>query len=334
MSALAIAFGTLVVTAAYAQERRCVDLGDACTSSEQYDTDRFTTGHCEGSPPVCHLNPTDGNTTKQALGHGDHIFPADLHRFVSAAGLELPAGIGHVLSVDGGRAITTAIFGGLGVTPATRRFCARWYVRYTPDYSYKNAFGNGSPESNKFGQLSWYKDEVRANGAEYHWDWKENGGAEQLTVQRFDCNQNGRLDDAGAGCAIGDSEGALVIPRSGTLTQTDLKREWGYAEMCVSGEIAAGRDISMEGYVRGLESGRFRTWEKTFTGDACPDTPGAAKCPPAFFGAAMINTYRGGGLTRGSRLVTHFMTAAWDTAEGQRIGPAYEVEAGLEPPRP
>jgi len=316
---------------ARAQEARCLELGASCKSSEQYDTDRFTTGHCEGEP-ACFLNPTDANRTKQALGHGDHVFPADLYGFASAAGLELPPGIGHVLAVNGGRPIATAVFGSLGVTPATRRFCARWYVRYSADYLYKNAFGNGNPEANKFGQLSWYKDASQANGAEYHWDWKENNGAEQLTVQRFDCNQNGVMDDDGARCPIGHTEPALVIQRSGTLTQADLKREWGYAEMCVSGEIATGQDIWMEGTVRGIETDKHRTWPKTFTGDACPDTPGRSKCPPApYFGAAMINTYRGAGTTKGTRYLTHFMTAAWDSDEGQRIGCAKEVEGAACP---
>jgi len=310
-----------VVRVASAAEQRCTDLGANCICSEPLNTNSLV----PASNPD-YLNPADSTTKQCGTFQNAPVRPAA--DFSAVAAYDLPAGINYVLRRRGNGGATTAqIETPIGAslhTSSTRRICLRWYTRLSADYQYKAA---GVCESFKFGELQW------ASGAGWgvHWDFAEGsgGGGERMTIARFDSNSNGAAEDS------------YNLGNSGAWVSKYMKAEWTYAELCASGQIQAGLGISIEGYVRGVDSGKTRTWPKTLIGDACaqiyPATNPAANCGSAgTVGGLGINLYRGadqgGAGCTGTRDTTHFLVAAWDSDAGQLIGAASEVEGGTPPP--
>ena len=134
-----------------------------------------------------------------------------------------------------------------------------------------------------------------------------------------------RLSARGVRAARGSAMKCQRCPKQATLHITEVLGEDRFDEVHLCEDCA--KKYLYEPQQKKLAKGAPAAAE------ADEDAPAGAKCPSApVFGAAMINTYRGGGNTKGSRFLTHFMTAAWDSDQGQRIGCAREVEGAACPP--
>jgi len=213
----------------------------------------------------------------------------------------------------------------------TRRVCIRWYDSFETGWDAKGEPVGDATQAHKHGEMAWAAvgEPSGINTAQLHWDWKERG-SEQLTVQRFDCNENNTLDGSQSctGWKAGTGEADGVIPKTGTLSVTDCEGDgtWCYSEMCASGNVSTGQNIYLEAYARNITTGETATWPKTYVGDACGNGSGACSLYSWYSSAWIINTTRQGGRRNGRRRMTALMAAKWDTDAGQLIGASSEIE--------
>lgn len=282
---------------ASAAEQRCGELGSACTCSEPLNSDQFAlSGQL--------ADPAD-STTKECRGIGDapeHNYPVDASQTDG-----LPSSVDYVWrsqvnSTGGGR-----LNGVEQRSSDARRLCIRYYVRYSSDYQPKDKNVGGTCEANKATQL-----DIGGGGGRCT---MHNRGA--TTADPNDTFRIATKNDWTTGNNNLNSQGNLIF--------SDCKKEWCRYEVCMSGDLAAGRNISIDGYVVGLSSGKKLTWPRTQVGDC--RAGGHVRT------TWIMNLYRQG-TCAGHKWFSHAMQAEWDVDKGQYIGPAVEIEGDGAVPSP
>jgi cysteine-rich repeat protein len=113
---------------------------------------------------------------------------------------------------------------------------------------------------------------------------------------------------------------------TGTLNYYDCQGEWCIFEMCISGNIVQGTDLTLDAYIRNIVTGEERIWDD-YLGDTTSGTGGTSET------SWIVNAYNQN-CANPSRLVSHAMQAEWDTDAGQFIGAACEVEGVCGPSTP
>lgn len=278
---------------AEAQEQRCLDLGANCVCSEPLNTNAM------GFDGTLYFNPGDSNS-KQCAGErntGESMLGYNGSSFTAVAPTGLPAGINYVWETRRARSAQ----GSKVTDPAVRRVCHRAYVKYSSDYQWKDQGSGGTCDANKAAEVHYSGGPP--GGSALHWDFAEGGDAWRLTIINF------------------GGQAPYNTAHSGPISLDDCKGEWCRLEICESGEIKAGKNLSAEAYVTvvtGAKAGQQEVWAKRSIGDKAVgttdyDTPW------------ILNLYRQGQCA-GVKQITHSMQAAWTSDSGQLIGAAQEVE--------
>jgi cysteine-rich repeat protein len=287
-------------------ERRCAELGDNCRCSEPLNTDTFTRAN-PGTPTEYFLNPTDSTTkacnSPDTLWSDRRWYPQPESSLTSDGwGDRLPPGntVTYVGAADGSGAKR---MDGEVALSSTRRMCFRHYVMFhsdnTPMPNYCNnklmEIGIGSQSQLILSQLA---------------------GTTTLHIW-------GALFQY-----LDESLGNANNYGTGTLDYDDCCGKWCIAEMCVSGNIEQGTDLTLEGYMRNIITGEERTWDHYL---------GYSRSGGGAYAYQwIVNAYNQGNppstpCVNPARLISHGMQAEWDTDAGQWIGPACEVEGDCGP---
>jgi hypothetical protein len=279
-----------LVRPSLAEEQRCRELANICLASEPMNTDDYQLGVCKDPEDIDFADSTTIEATR-AWTRCASSTP------VLAASVGLPmvgAPISYVMQVSGGIG-TFSLTGGW--TSATRRLCARAYRRFSSNYA-----GFGTCEANKQQEF------VFGGGAAIQ---HSESGLDQFILWA------GGMSDPPPGNELDTSGPHLVI--------ADCASNWCRQEICISGNVAAGTGISLEGRVDqvGVANPKQMSWVKTPVGDG----PG----PLTDVWAALAYRQRCGA-PQGYAYLSHVMVAAWDADQGQYIGRAIEIEGPDGPP--
>ncbi len=274
-----------------AQEERCTELGASCICSEPFNAGSFESYQCDRRS--C-MNPSDTNQ-KECSGefrHGYSWYGGDALEVVATPGTaeNLPAGnsVDYVWrSHDEGNNVHHVMHAG-GVTNSTRRICTRHYFKTSSDYN----DGEGSCSNRK------------------HIDFAKGGGARVFFVR--DQGPGYRLEMPGYRTAPDNVWGA------GDLMNADCRTGWCRVELCIDGDVQNLRDLSVDGYIQQVGGPKRSEFPRKFIGNA----PGG----DGYQDSWLLNMYREGSGCRGWRQFSHVMFAGWNSASGQYIGPACEME--------
>lgn len=298
----ALAVGTasaLLLTSAgtsAAQEQRCVELGANCDCSETLDT-RAPHYEKSGVPNNWYWNPSNTTGSLQCgdasgrFGNGVHDPDQVLHvvpaRYMPAGSSVANVWEWRTFGVDTARGRVDKI------TSSTRRMCIRGYYNYTPDFSL------WPDTNNKVNEIAWN-------------DFSGGHGSLQGATS---------FGGSPIGYRVGNSSNGTfnVVPSGDHITPQDCASTWCLVEMCISGKIRAGEDLTADFWVHTTD-GRLSA---SRTGTQVGDIAGG------LYQIWIYNLWRGANpVVVGSRFMSHAMQASWDTDRGQRIGAAYEIEGG------
>ena len=211
-----------------AEEQRCRELGTACICSEPLASpDRVIEGHSQ--------NP--GDSTTKECDDGTSLTTLT-PRPVPARGLGLPpeASIDHVWEDSGSHG--GAVVGVSPEQPGTRRICARYYVRYSDDYEFQS---DGTCRAGKLTQIDLGTD---VSAAPLHAEAK----SDQWRI-------------------ITQGLGGSTMRASGSPRPESCRGDWCRVELCLSGDIASGRDLYIDGYVENLDTGERAVWQREYRGN-------------------------------------------------------------------
>lgn len=291
--ALALLASTILsATASEAQERRCQDLGADCDCSETLDTPSpffalTTPGSGGCAAPYC-LNPVSGSTGDLQCGSSTGKFldqnhnPATFWSVVPEQGMPSANSVTNVWRVN-----SYGVDVGNGRTDKidanTRRVCQRIYVKFSSDFSPWPSCNN------KVMEMTWGGIQLQSSTS---------AGSSQIMINAL---------------------GANHIPGPDTITPAQCVNTWCRVEMCASGNIKAGTNLSSDFHV------------DTADGNLSSSTSFSIGNGSSGFGHIWpLNLYREPtqGACNGTRQYSHVMQASWNTNAGQTIGPAFEIESG------
>jgi hypothetical protein len=300
-----------IANAVAANELRCTELGSNCIASEPLNTNTFVENTSS------YFNPAD-TTTKQMTLIGGGFPGACVEEAGFAKGHQSDTS-GEMFNALPNRSpsiqflLRTANGGGgflgheLPASAPTARVAFRWYMYFSPTFQFN---GGGCLNSGKMFELGETATPLvwTSNGTHTMYGW--NGWTPTL-----DC------------CVVGPGGSFPYNP-------TTMNGKWWRFEVVVRNTLTTGGTI-------------IQTFRKNVT-DNLPeqkilDTSIATKQPVGdqWSGGMLtprtkmtrfaVTTWRDG-TCGGYHGVTHMLAAAWDTDAGQRIGPATEIEGGLDAP--
>lgn len=288
------------------EEDRCTELGVNCDCSETHDTvaphyvtSAFPPGGCGGF--FC-VNPT--NSTGASLECGPSVAPG--YFWITGSTSQNPGTFWSIVpetgmppgntvtnvwraNTHGGGAHSEGTVSG-DITSATRRLCQRIYKKFSSDYSlYPDC-------NNKVMEIDW-------GGFEYQSSTTTAGSVIAISV-------------VGAGSGF---RGTLA-PVGDSITPADCVNTWCRIEQCADGNIQAGTSLVGDFYVDTTDGAKHAERTAINIGSG---TGGISFIWPE----NLHREFSGGGTAcNGTAEYSHVMQASWDTAAGQRIGPAREVE--------
>ena len=295
----------LVCTDAPAAEQRCTDLGGACICSEPLQdssTRNIPNGHDFSDSPNA-TECLDYETSSQRV--------STIPEFGMPGGNQ----VDRVLRIAEDSDSVNWIRGAESTPSDTRRMCVRYYATYDTDFSGVGENGKGCPtERNKMVQFGFATHNVQL----------------QESVNPTGCHGPGTPNpDYLRIYLTNTSSGNYYLKNASgqnvTFDKCWANTGWCRVEVCVGGEIAAGR-IYTEARITTLSNGDVYEASQPRTplinmgsfGD--PSPTGA----DLYHGQGSI-----GGL--GDYYISHFMEAVWSTDGGQWIGAASEIEGGGGP---
>ncbi len=298
----------LLPTEAHAAEARCNQLGANCLCSEPFNTNQFTRNSYWFNPS----DSTDKQCATDTNYPGGAIEANPINQVIfrndSGALSALPSGNSVGYFGGGIAGHNNVYFAGhtLGST-YTRRAAARYYVYHSPDFQFKD---EGVCENSKMLSLG-------ILGID-----KSFGNPHAYNFTSFTCANNP--------CPL-PRDCCWIGPGPTTLQRGDWKGKWWRVEIIVANRAGPGFDIKV--YMKNVTD---NTPEVTVLDLAqpCRDcgsgdgwVPNSSIIPPSRLDRLVINNYRQG-VCNGWLGYSHYMVAGWNTDEGQRIGPAAEVEGG------
>jgi len=296
-----------------AAEQRCNELGANCICSEPLNTNVYTGGPsffnaADTTSQQCSLESTNAPISRNSatiVGAND---PTVLAR--------LPAGhsVNFYMRANDGH---TGIFwlghdlGRSSPTPPTARVAYRWYRFYSANHQFN---GEGACENSKLAQSGPIVDHTGQRVHAYAW-----GGL----TNSVDC------------CFVGPNYSS-----SAPQTWAAWKDRWWRFEIVIRNRGAGQTGFTLQMYGKDVTNNGA---ELTMVDSSIPclgcgpnpwtSTQAANLIPTSTVNSLASNNYRQGTCT-GFQGYSHFMVAGWDTDQGQRIGPAYEVERVLANPAP
>ena len=284
-------------------EQRCMDLGANCVCSEPLDTATHVFNGTDRYNPNDSVTKECGFTVTDfpVLGDGDdhsHVPDPAFAPLSNVTNVLLRSGNPSPHRIEGKNASHTS---------STKRMCHRHYFTFDSSYEF---VGEGGCTANNLWELT--VNQVENVGLVWNIDGL---GAESITVNNFDINQNGLHDD-----------GTPTLPTqtSGGWTLEDCRSgNWCRAEICYSGDLQAGTDLFAEAWIHnvsntnksihfGPATGPFSLGNQIESGNSSWSRIG-------------LNNQRASTCS-GSRYITHIMQAQWVSDAGQTIGPSFEVE--------
>jgi hypothetical protein len=316
----------LLATDGYADwpEARCKELealpGVSCPAADDFDT---TVMGLSGNHDGATANP--GNSTGAPSFGSAWQFYAGAQP-VAVPEVNMPAGNTVTTVWEANRPAASNMTFAFNldadqfIAPDTRRIAVRHYFRLTPDFFNNNHLGG------KFMEMTFSSS---PNGA-YQIQMGSNGSGA------------GSVYSFAAPSGWGGAFPAINIPAvDNSLKLPDCLDHWVRQEIALSGPFATGAgSFTVEGYAEclgGPNRGKRKTWGPTSLG-----RPPSGWNTAAYAGNfRLINGARdhicmsGGAIVgctpQGVRQESHAMVATWTSdALGQFIGPAVEVEGGVE----
>jgi hypothetical protein len=192
----------------------------------------------------------------------------------------------------------------------TARVAYRWYRYYSANHQFK---GEGACENSKFA---------------------ENGPIIDITGDMVHAYAWGNFTNSVDCCFVGPNyaDGAPT-------TAAQWRNRWWRIEVVLRKRGAGQTGFTLQVYGKDITNNGP---ELVFVNSSIPDlgagpnpwtsTQATQLTPQSTVSKLTSNNYRQG-TCNGYQGFSHFMVAAWDTDQGQRIGPAYEIE-GVRPNPP
>ena len=286
---------------ASAEEQRCTELGSNCDCSEPLGGSFSVTdigGSWLTNPDNSVGDLQCGNSTGDFFdGNKDpNIYLTN----VPASGMPAGSSVTEVYRWSA----TTGIMTGSGrtdkVTSTTRRLCQRVYMKFSSDFS------RWTDCNNKIMEMVWH-----------------NNGSIQSSTSAQDSPILLRVTETFPNSDFGNH-----FPGPDQIGIDQCITTWCRIELCVSGNIQAGTNMTADFYVSTTDG----QLQASKTGISLGDTGTGT-----LYLLWPLNIFRepAFGTCQGYRELSHVMQASWDTDSGQTIGPAYEIEGsgGGQPAR-
>ena len=303
-SASFAALASLIVmsaTESSAQERRCLDLGANCDCSETLDTIAPHMTTIQSGPncgaPYCNdpINSVGdkqcGRTASPPYFFTQNASPSSW-TFVNET--EMPFGNSvNTVWQSAARNADQGVGRMDKITSSTRRFCTRIYTKFSNDFS------------------GW----TSCNSKIMEFVWGNTGQMQISTAF------GGSPLAVNADPDFSSADGNNHFPSPNQVTINDCMDDWCRVEMCASGNVLAGSNLSMDMYIATASGSKSGTINDLPFGTA----PGGL----SFIWPVMFYREAFQGACNGTRQFSHVMQASWNTDAGQTIGPAVEIEGGL-----
>jgi hypothetical protein len=286
----------------HAAEQRCNELGANCVCSEPLNTNVFS------RQSSAWMNPADSTTKEctmidQYAGavlerNGQDLFGSNDGTVLS----KLPSGHKVNYFVRPPDNHQGGLLAGHFVGAPSQfepRFAVRWYVYLSPNFEFQ---GMGQCQNSKFAEsnIASHVGMDASNMSMYNFlDW----------TPSQDC------------CMHGPGP-SMVQPA------TYFRGKWVRVEWVVTKGSGPGTVVKM--YLKNVTD---NTPEVTIVDTSLPGTEltqSSTRTPPRRLASWVINAHRWSpsGACNGWEGFSHYMMAGWTTDQGQRIGPAYEIEGG------
>ena len=323
LSSIVVLMAWFSVSSAYAEEDRCSKLGAACICSEPLNTNKYVaTSSNTWNPSDSVTKQCSHNALNSPISTGRPSI--DLLKFSNESSILSKLPIGHKVNyilraLDGEPNYTPWKVGVLNLDSSGRfgsvpkkRLAVRFYMYHSSDFSFANAY-DGESNNTKFFEGSDFNSGF----------WDSKGGKSSA----FTYILYGWTSTSGV---TYKTKSSYQEP----MTSDEMKGVWLRFELIVTNRDGAitGQGTRLEMFMKDVTNGtpEVKVWDTALDLFTKGVYMGIDAKPSGLMESFYTNNWRqdakNGIPMKGFRAISHYMLAAWDTDEGQRIGSALEVE--------
>lgn len=293
--------GTMSV---HAEEQRCNELGANCVCSERFNTNALPKVSGSWYNPADSTTKECSTTNPSILGGAIERNASDLYGSNDSTVLgALPAGYNVSYFVRGPEGHLGIFFAGHKFgSQFVKRSAARYYIYHSPNYQFAQ---EGVCTNSKMAQFDGGALLDKSFGTVHMYNFTSWTPAQ-------DCCFNGPGPDQMA------------------VNKADWRGKWWRVEIVFTNRAGGNPGFVAKVYMKNVTDNGP---ELTVVDTSAPGTQlntSNSLTPPVRMDKMHINNYRETGC-KGWLGMSHYMAAGWDTDQGQRIGPAYEIEGGGNP---